>query len=171
MSSFRKQEWNQGRSFKRGEVYFVKLPPEPQIGNETSKVMHGDHRVVVLYDSTYPRKTVTVVPITSLNNKLGQPKQTLPNDLKLFKTDYNNAGTPFKGTIMNDSLIKPEQIRTISRDYLERHVGEMLPEDMTQLDLRLISVLSLENTIQKLIERRVEELSRINDKDSAREMD
>jgi len=51
-----------------------------------------------------------------------------------------------------DSFVKMDQIRSVTRHYLERKVGEILPEDMIRLDLRLIASLNLQGTVNKLIE-------------------
>ncbi|MEB2269185.1 type II toxin-antitoxin system PemK/MazF family toxin [Bacillus safensis] len=49
------------------------------------------------------------------------------------------------------------QIRSVSRNYLERHVGEILEKDMIKVDLKLINVQSLQETIEEIVEQRVEE--------------
>ncbi|UFJ41359.1 type II toxin-antitoxin system PemK/MazF family toxin [Brevibacillus humidisoli] len=152
----RNPEWNQKRTFKRGEVFFVDLPAEPPVEPDPSRILRGSHRCVVLFDSDFPRKTVTILPITSLYNQEGEKKETTRTDLILSAKDYAAADNTYRGTIVKDSFIKTEQIRSISRHLLERKVGELLPEDMISLDLLLISSLQLQKTISQLIEYEVE---------------
>lgn len=132
------------------------MPPEPPIEPDPSRVLSGPHRCVVLFDSQFPRKTVTILPITSLNNEHGERKSTLLTDLILNATDYEQCSDTYKGTITKDSIIRTEQIRTVSRHLLERKTGELLPKDMLKLDILLIAALQLEDTVSKLIEGAVE---------------
>ncbi|MFS0855132.1 type II toxin-antitoxin system PemK/MazF family toxin [Paenibacillus taichungensis] len=154
----RNPDWNIQRTFKRAEVYFVNLPEEPLLDPDASFVMSGDHRVVVLYDSEYPRNTVTVLPITSLYDANGIQKTTIPTDFVMKHADYENSQRPYRGTIRGDSCIRMDQIRSISRHYLERCVGEVLPEDMILIDLRLITSLQLQETVSLLVESKVQEI-------------
>jgi mRNA-degrading endonuclease toxin of MazEF toxin-antitoxin module len=152
--------WNVDRNFVRGEVYFVNLPSEPSLEPDDSYVLEGDHRVIVLYDSDYPRNTVTILPISSLYDDEGIKKETIATDYELIKEEYESAERPYNGTIKKDSFIKMEQIRSISRHYLERKVGKVIPEDMLLIDLRLIAALQLQDTVSKLVESEV--LHRLN---------
>ncbi|MBW5471596.1 hypothetical protein GPJ61_27805 [Brevibacillus formosus] len=152
----RNPEWTQQRSFTRGEVFFVNLPTEPKVDPDPSHVMAGDHRCVVLFDSTFPRKTVTILPITSLFNQKGEQKKTIASDVILKASDYEQAGTTYKNTIVKDSLIRTEQIRSVSRHLLERKIGELHPDDMIRLDINLITSLKLQNTVNMLIEAEIE---------------
>ncbi|GCL71810.1 hypothetical protein PN4B1_17150 [Paenibacillus naphthalenovorans] len=166
----RDPEWNVKRTFVRGEVYFVNLPPEPALDPDSSYVLEGDHRVIVLFDSEYPRKTVTILPISSLYDEHGMKKETIATDFELSYADYEAAGWPYKGTIKRDSYVKMEQIRSISRHYLERRVGEILPEDMLLIDLRLIASLQLQDTVSKLVEAEVQKrLSKLLSEDESEE--
>lgn len=149
--------YNQNRSFKRGEVFMVDFPVEPELGGEPSRLLEGPHRVVVLYDSTYPRKTVVVVPITSLYDDAGNRKPLILSDVVLYKQDYDNAAEPYNGTIKKDSFIKTNQVRSISRNYLEGKKGELLPKDMLKLDMALISTLGLQDTVRTLIEKALQD--------------
>lgn len=157
-------------SFKRGDVFYCELAKEP---TQPSYVMEGPHRVVVLTDSIFPkingpisdtlslpqpkfkRFTVPVLPITSLHDDEGQEKKKIPTDLVLYYQDYAAAGPPYNTTITKDSLIRTEQIISISRNRLERKVGALLPEDLKTLDLLLLLTLKLEDTVQQMIDRAV----------------
>lgn len=152
----RNPEWTQQRKFQRGEVFNVMLPNEPTVPPDPSRVMYGKHRCVVLFDSKFPRKTVTILPITSLYNRDGERKKTYTSDLILDSSEYKQSGPTYKNTIIKDSFIRTEQIRAISRHLLEDKVGELLPKDMTRLDITLISSLNLQKTINQLIEIEVE---------------
>jgi mRNA-degrading endonuclease toxin of MazEF toxin-antitoxin module len=152
----RNPEWTQQRKFKRGEVFYVNLPAEPEVEPDPSRVMEGRHRCVVLFDSEFPRKTVTIVPITSLYKKNGERKETIVTDLILQASNYTNAEGTYKNTIVKDSFIRTEQIRSVSRHLLEEKIGKLLPSDMMKLDVYLIASLQLQNTVSKLIEAEVE---------------
>ncbi|WP_255233952.1 type II toxin-antitoxin system PemK/MazF family toxin [Bacillus altitudinis] len=153
-------KFNQNRSFLRGEVYYVNFPREPKLGKESSRMMEGPHRAVVLFDSTFPRKTVVVLPITSLYSDKNTTRDTISSDVILKRLEYTNLNGNdeiYNGTITRDSFILVNQIRSVSRNYLERHVGKILDKDMIKVDLQLINVLSLQETIEEIIEQRVEE--------------
>lgn len=152
----RNPNWNQQRKFTRGEVFFVDLPEEPKVDPDPSRVMKGDHRCVVLFDSTFPRKTVTILPITSLYDASGKQKDVISTDLVLKLSDYQNADSTYNKAITKDSLIRTEQIRTISRHLLERKTGNLLPKDMLKLDMLLIDSLQLQSTVSKIVQHEVE---------------
>lgn len=152
----RNPDWTQDREFHRGEVFFVDLPEEPVVEPDPARVMKGPHRCVVLFSSLFPRKTVTVVPITSLYKENGEQKETIATDVILHAADYEQADSTYKGTISQDSFIRTEQIRTVSRHLLERKVGKLLPEDELKMDLRLIASLQLQDTVNMLIQVEIE---------------
>lgn len=152
------------RTFYRGEVYWVTIPSEPQLTPDDSYVMHGRHRVVVLYDSEFPRNSVSAIPICSLYDDQGDKRETIVTDLILDCKDYDIADAPYNGTIRKDSFIKTEQLRPFTRHWLEQKAGKILPEDMVRLDLRLITALQLQDTVGKLVEAEV--LKRITDQEA-----
>lgn len=152
----RNPKWTQVREFQRGEVFYVDLPGEPEVPPDPSRVMEGKHRCVVLFDSAFPRKTVTILPITSLHDAEGNRKHTVVTDLILKSSDYAEADHTYKNTITRDSFIRTEQIRAVSRHLLENKVGQLLPDDLLKLDVYLIASLQLHNTVNKLIELEVE---------------
>ncbi len=100
----RNPEWNVDRNFVRGEVYFVNLPSEPELEPDDSYVLEGEHRVIVLYDSDYPRNTVTILPISSLYDKEGNKKETISTDYELIKEEYDLAERPYNGTIGTNTI-------------------------------------------------------------------
>lgn len=151
------QEWNDERDFKRGEVYFVDFGRETVRSGQTPRLIQGSHRVVVLFDSVFPRKTVAVVPISSLEDQAGNSKDTISSDVILYKDEYINAEQPYANTVVRNSFIMTNQIRSVSRNKLERDVGKIIPKDMLKLDIQLISTLSLTNTVQQMIEEAVDE--------------
>lgn len=113
--------------------------------------MKGPNRSVVLFDTAFPRKTVTILPISSLIQK-----KTNVTDLTLKASDNEQAGSTYKNTITKDSFIRTEQIRSVSRHLLENKVGELRPDDMMKLDIYLIASLQLQNTVNMLIEAEIE---------------
>lgn len=152
-------KYTQERDFYRGEVYMVDFPREPKKFKQDSRLIEGTHRAVVLFDSTFPRKTVVVVPITSLYDENGKEKDTITSDVIMKKEDYiNHSGQDsiYNNTIKDDSFIMTNQIRSVSRNYLESQKGKLIPKDQIKLDIQLIEVLSLQDTIEQLIEDEVQ---------------
>lgn len=154
--------YNDERSFERGQVFFVRFDGERHIDGRPSRVLRGDHRAVVLFNSTFPRNTVVVLPISSLCEPDGTEKQTISSDVILDADNY-------RGMIREDSFIMTNQIQSVTRNRLERHVGEINELDMIKVDLQLISTLNLEETIQGIVEsevdRRIEELGYVLEED------
>lgn len=124
---------------------------------DNSFLLKGKHRAVVLFDSTFPRKTVIVVPISSLYDNAGNKKFMISTDVEMLELEYTAAGAPHSGLISNDSFIMTNQIHSVSRTRLEDLKGDILPKDMTKLDLQLIQTIGLQNTITALIDIEVEE--------------
>jgi mRNA-degrading endonuclease toxin of MazEF toxin-antitoxin module len=133
------------------------LDKEGKLGQESTHRIYGPHRVVVLYDSAFPRKTVLVVPITSQFDSKGNSKRMIPTDVPLEASVYHDAGFTYSGTIEADSYIKTEQIMAISRAKLEDKYGELMPIDMASLDIQLISTLRLQNTVNQFVQDKVAE--------------
>lgn len=149
--------WNDGREFERGQVFFVELAGESRNVQRPSRLLLGAHRVVVLFSSTFPRNTVAVVPISSLFEADGvTKKETFTSDVELDAEEYKTAPSPYKGLIAHDSFIMTNQIRSVTRSRLERKVGQILPKDMLKLDIQLIDTLSLSDTVQSFIEAEVD---------------
>ncbi|WHF25371.1 type II toxin-antitoxin system PemK/MazF family toxin [Bacillus altitudinis] len=153
-------KFNQNRKFIRGEVYNVNFPKEPKFGKEDSRMLEGVHRAIVLFDSTFPRKTVVVLPITSLYLDKTTTKNTISSDVVLKRLEYTGLTGKeqiHNNTITRDSFVMTNQIRSISRNHLQQFKGKILDKDMIKIDLQLINVLSLQETIEEIIEQRVEE--------------
>lgn len=160
--------WNQRRNFSRAQVFNVNLPREPRAAGDPSRMLFGIHRSVVLFDSTFPRNTVVVIPITSLIDDRGNRKPTIPSDLILKKSDYNTYADVYKNIIDHDSFLMVNQIRSVTRDHLQDYLGDVYPDDMTQLDFRLIMTLELNETInlivQRAVQEKLEQLGYVNEK-------
>ncbi len=158
-------DYNDKRDFLRGQVFFVDFSGEKHKHSRPSRVIQGAHRAVVLFDSTFPRNTVVVVPISSLYEADGTKKETISSDVILNASEYPSS------LISDDSFIMTNQIQSVTRSRLERHVGKISDKDMIKLDILLISTLSLSNTIQLMIEeevsRRLAELGYIAEDEEA----
>jgi hypothetical protein len=63
-----------------------------------------------------------------------------------------------QGIIKADSFMMTNQIRSISRNYLERYVGVILPEDMLKLQFQLIRTLDLTDAIEFLVQEKLQEI-------------
>jgi mRNA-degrading endonuclease toxin of MazEF toxin-antitoxin module len=152
-------KYTQDRTFTRGEVYMVNFPIEPQKGTEKSCLLNGPHRVVVLYDSSFPRKTVVVVPISSIINGKGNKKPLISTDVELKVSEYQNVSSTYNGTIQQDSFLMTNQVRPISRNYLNQLKGKILPKDMIKLDIQLINTLGLSDTVSRLVQAEINKLT------------
>jgi mRNA-degrading endonuclease toxin of MazEF toxin-antitoxin module len=149
--------WDDQRDFKRGQVFFVDFEPESHVDGKPSRLLGGPHRAVVLFDSTFPRNTVVVLPISSLVDANGKRRMTIGTDVLLNSNEYTQAGQAYANTIRHDSFIMTNQIRSISRSRLMNQTGEILPKDMIKLDIQLIPTLGLQGTVQQMIEAAIEE--------------
>lgn len=113
--------------------------------------------MVVLFDSLFPNKTVTVVPITSAINPDGSKRRNEAHYVPLKVEEYISAGEPYNKTIQHDSRIISDQVTTIDRSDLESKKGHILPEDLVFLDLQMIVTLGLQDTINTVLQRKVHE--------------
>lgn len=101
---------------RRGEIYLAAL--DPVVGSEIAKT-----RPVLVVSNNINNKyagTVTVLPITS--KKL---KKTYPFELLLPK------GT---GNLPKDSKVKADQIRTLDKIRLVKHIGKLKNEYLNLLN-------------------------------------
>ena len=100
----------------RGDIYLAAL--DPVVGNEISKT----RPVLVVSNNINNRYagTVTVLPITS--KKLNK---TYPFELLLPK------GT---GNLPKDSKVKADQIRTLDKTRLVKHIGTLKNKHMNLLN-------------------------------------
>ena len=100
----------------RGDIYLAAL--DPVVGSETTKT-----RPVLVVSNNINNKyanTITAVPITS--KKL---KKTYPFELFLPK------GT---GNLPKDSKVKTDQIRTLDKTRLIKHIGTLKSEHLNLLN-------------------------------------
>ena len=100
----------------RGDIYLAAL--DPVVGSETTKT-----RPVLVVSNNINNKyanTISVLPITS--KKL---KKTYPFELFLHK------GT---GNLPKDSKVKADQIRTLDKTRLIKHIGTLKSEHLNLLN-------------------------------------
>ena len=103
-------------NIKRGEIYLATL--DPVVGREISKI-----RPVVVVSNDQNNEfsgTVTILPITSKN-----PQPVYPFEVFLSK---DNANLP------KDSKIKANQIRTIDKNRVIKHIGVVDKKDLDAID-------------------------------------
>lgn len=63
----------------------------------------------------------------------------------MYKQDYTTD------TIVKDSMVKLEQLQTISRNYIGQKLGEINEKDKAKLDIALIASLGLQERVEELI--------------------
>ena len=112
-------------NIKRGEIYLAAL--DPVMGREISKT-----RPVVVVSNDKNNEfsgTVTILPITSKN-----PKAVYPFEVFLSK---GNANLPI------DSKVKADQIRTLDKNRIIKHIGVLDKKDLDATDIAMKIHLSL----------------------------
>jgi mRNA interferase MazF len=103
-------------NIKRGEIYLATL--DPVVGREISKTRPV---VVVSNDQNNDFSgTVTILPITSKNTQ-----SIYPFEVFLAK---DNANLP------KDSKVKADQIRTLDKNRLIKHIGVIEKKDLDAID-------------------------------------
>ena len=103
-------------NIKRGEIYLATL--DPVVGREISKT-----RPVVVVSNNQNNKfsgTVTILPITSKNTQ-----SIYPFEVFLPK---GNANLP------KDSKVKADQIRTLDKNRVIKHIGVVDKTDLDAID-------------------------------------
>lgn len=109
---------------KRGEVWFVEL--DPVVGHE-----QGRRRPALVVSSNQLNASraelVTVLPITTKDRKI-----SLRVHLK-----------PPNGGVARDSWVITEQVRTVSRERLQRCLGSVSAREMSQVENALRIFLDL----------------------------
>lgn len=103
-------------NIKRGEIYLAAL--DPVVGREISKT-----RPVVVVSNDQNNKfsgTVTILPITSKNT---QPVY----HFEVFLSK-GNANLP------KDSKVKADQIRTLDKNRVIKHIGVLDKKDIDEID-------------------------------------
>ena len=103
-------------NIKRGEIYLAAL--DPVLGREISKTRPV---VVVSNDQNNAFSgTVTIFPITSKN-----PRSAYPFEVFLSKGSAN---------LPKDSKIKADQIRTLDKSRIIKHIGALDKKDLDAID-------------------------------------
>lgn len=103
-------------NIKRGGIYVASL--DPTLGREISKT-----RPVVIVSNDKNNEfsgTVTVLPLTSRNLEKGYPFEVLL------------AGGV--GNLPKDSKVKADQIRTLDKARIIKHVGDLGKAEMKKID-------------------------------------
>ncbi|MGX6978932.1 type II toxin-antitoxin system PemK/MazF family toxin [Vagococcus elongatus] len=150
---YTEEENNDMRNFKKGDVFMIDFPQ-----GKGGFVMQGVHRGVVLYDCTFPRKTVIAAPITSLYNGSNVRKNTISTDVILPDTE---------SYLDKESILKMEQLNCVNRSALGEKKGKLSPEYIAELELSLIEVLQLEDAIEAIIQDRLQQIVEQSEEDLA----
>ena len=147
-------------SFSRGDVIWCNFHPSP---DEPDFVITGRHMAVILSDDLLPNRTVIVSPITSWVKKGKDGKILLdesgnPKYKKLEKFHHGLRQRDYPDFLKNDSYIKLDQIITLTRDTIDGEiVGQLNEDDLFHVDLRLMIVLQMLDTLKKLVTEHVKQ--------------
>ncbi|GJM73036.1 hypothetical protein HMSSN036_52520 [Paenibacillus macerans] len=147
-------------SFSRGDIIWCDFPQSPDNPDYT---ITGKHMAVILSDDMLPNRTVIVSPISSwlkkdkqgnvLKDDKGQPIHK-----KLQEFHYGLRQPDYSSVLNQDSYIKLDQIFTFTRETLNGEIkGRLSKDDMFQVDLRLMIVLQMLETLKKIVEHNVSE--------------
>jgi mRNA interferase MazF len=113
-------------NIKRGEIHLAAL--DPTIGREIAKT-----RPVVIVSNDVNNQfsgTVSVLPITSKNLQ-----KIYPFEAMLSKG---------AGNLPKNSKVKADQIRTLDKRRIVKHIGRLSDEDMIRVDTALKVHLGIE---------------------------
>jgi mRNA-degrading endonuclease toxin of MazEF toxin-antitoxin module len=145
-------------SFSRGDIIWVNFPASNE---EPDYVMTGRHRAIILSDDTLPNHTVIVSPVSSWikKDKDGNFITDADGNLvykKLERYNYGLQSSVYPEFLDHDSYIKLDQIITLTRETLDGEIiGHLLPDDLFQVDLRLMIVLDMLETLKRVVEQYV----------------
>ena len=106
-------------TIKRGEIHLAAL--DPTLGREIAKT-----RPVIIVSNNVNNRfagTVTVLPVTSKNLQ-----KIYPFEVKLPKG---------AGNLPKNSKVKANQIRTLDKRRIIKHIGMLNDEDMARIDTAL----------------------------------
>nr|WP_287567429.1 type II toxin-antitoxin system PemK/MazF family toxin [Paeniclostridium sp.] len=124
--------------------------------NENSKVINGQHRVVVLHSRETPYKTILIAPITTLES-LDSQNRVPANYLKLDVKNY-----PF--ILEHDSYLNLDMMMVVDSKDLEafERCGKKInatlnDDDLDNLDLKIAMTYELQNFVKKEEDRAVKE--------------
>jgi len=142
-------------AFKRGDVIWWEFPPSPIRPDYT---IRGRHMAVILSDDTVENRTVIVSPISSWvrKNKDGSimvddQGNPLYKTLKSFHLELPRSTYPH--FLQHDSYLKLDQLFTLTRDTVRgRILGSLHSEDLFQLDLKIMQVLAMYDTVENLFD-------------------
>ncbi|MBU3914164.1 type II toxin-antitoxin system PemK/MazF family toxin [bacterium] len=110
---------------ERNGIYVANL--DPVIGHEISKT-----RPVIVVSNNINNRfsgTVSIIPITSKNLK-----KIYPFEVFLSKGE---------GNLPKDSKVKTDQIRTLDKQRIVKHIGTLQNSEMEKIDIALMIHLSL----------------------------
>lgn len=117
---------------------------------------------VILSDDTLPNRTMIVSPISSWVKKDSQGNllkdaqgNVVRKKLKTF--EYGLLREKYPEFLKYDSYIKLDQLHTVTREAVPGGIlGRLSDEDLFQVDLRLLSVLHLFDTVRKFAKYNME---------------
>lgn len=130
------------RNFKRGDIFEVDFP-----SGRGSYVMEGKHMAVVLYNCTFPRRTIVAAPITSLYKGDGTKKKTIDTDIELPETE---------AYLVKESIVKIEQLTCVDRKALGDFKGSMSEEYLMEVSLSTMELLELGEIVEVMVQEKVE---------------
>lgn len=111
--------------FKQGDVVIV------DFGQNVGAEKNGVRPAVVMLDNVFS-PNIIVVPITSLNNKMKSGRYKL-NDTQVFISNYYYLHSFLK----NSSVAQMEDIRSVSRERVDRKIGEVSHEILSIMQSKI----------------------------------
>ena len=112
------------REMRRGEIWFGEL--DSTRGHEQS----GRRPVLIISDAPLNRSRAGLVVIVPLTTKF----KRIPSHVRIL---------PPEGGVTQESYIKCEEMRSVTKERLEYYMGEVTPDTMAEVEYHLRYVLRL----------------------------
>ncbi|AWP46301.1 hypothetical protein CCS05_04925 [Levilactobacillus brevis] len=122
--------------FRQGSIVWAIL------GENVGFEMNKERPVLILSKERFNRGTATIVPLTT-HGRLN--KQLLPTQFAIYKSSIHELKEQDSKRIAEKSLIKVEQIRTVSAARIGNKIGYVSPELFNCIKLRIKILFDLKN--------------------------
>lgn len=140
-------------NLKKGQILNLNI----KLKSKDSKILSGEHRVVVLHQKPSPYNIVIVAPITTAESL--KKRNKIPDTyVKLDENDY-------LGILEHESYIMLDAIMSVDLLELENYIksnkvinANLNDEDLFKLDAKIILKFELDKVVNRLVEENVKEV-------------
>ncbi|MCT3223595.1 type II toxin-antitoxin system PemK/MazF family toxin [Lactiplantibacillus plantarum] len=124
------------RHFRAGSIFWADLGEN--VGYEINK----NRPVLILSGEHFNRGTATIAPLTS-NGRLNNPDKITNTQFIIYKDDIQQLSLTGNNDMKDKSLVKIEQIRTISAARIGDRIGYISTDQFQKIKLRIRTLFSL----------------------------